>query len=131
MRTILFAIVFMLAVGALSFAEAAPQTVRVGVNKEKAIGKTKLRIKFIEFIEDSRCPVDVECIWAGNAKIKVRITSRGVSRVLTLDTLGSEKATVAHGYTFRLTGLTPVPRSNVRIDPSGYVATIEAEKVAK
>jgi hypothetical protein len=121
----------MLAIGALSFAEAAPQTVKVGVNKEKAIGKTKLRIKFVEFIEDSRCPLDVDCIWAGNAKIKVRVTSRGVSRVLTLDTMGSEKPIVAHGYKFRLTGLTPVPRSNVRINPSGYIATIVAEKVGK
>lgn len=121
----------MLAVGALSFAEASPQTVKVGVNKEKAVGKTKLRIKFVEFIEDSRCPVDVDCIWAGNAKIKVRVTSRGVSRVLTLETMNPDKAVVAHGYTFRLTGLTPVPRSNVRIDPSKYVATIEAEKIGK
>lgn len=121
----------MLAFGSLSFAQAAPQVVTVGVNKEKAIGKTKLRVKFVEFIEDSRCPADVDCIWAGNAKIKIRVTSRGVSRVLTLETMNSDKAVVAHGYAFRLTGLTPIPRSNVRINPSGYVATIEAEKVGK
>lgn len=121
----------MLAVGALSFAEAAPQTVTVGLSKEKAIEKTRLRVKFVEFIEDSRCPVDVDCIWAGNAKIKVRVTSRGVSRVLTLNTMDTGKADIAHGYKFRLTGLTPVPRSNVRINPSSYVATIEAEKVGK
>jgi hypothetical protein len=131
MKTLFIALIIAVTLGTAVVAEAAPQTVKVGVNKEKAIGKTRLRVKFVEFIEDSRCPVDVDCIWAGNAKIKVRVTSRGVSRVLTLDTMGSEKPIVAHGYKFRLTGLTPVPRSNVRIDPSKYIATVEAEKLGK
>ena len=32
-------------------------------------------IKFVKVIEDSRCPKDATCIWAGRAKILVEITS--------------------------------------------------------
>jgi hypothetical protein len=38
-------------------------------------------IKFVEVLEDSRCPKDVTCIWAGRAKILVEITSEGLETI--------------------------------------------------
>lgn len=34
-------------------------------------------IKFIDVISDSRCPKNVQCIWAGEAKILVAISKAG------------------------------------------------------
>ena len=34
-------------------------------------------IKFIEVMEDSRCPKDVACIWAGRAIVKAEVTANG------------------------------------------------------
>lgn len=31
-------------------------------------------LKFVEVLEDSRCPKDIVCVWAGRAKVKVAIS---------------------------------------------------------
>jgi hypothetical protein len=88
-----------------------------------------LKIAFIELVEDSRCPTDVNCIWTGNAKIKVRVTKNGRSKVLELDTLTRGMIPSYGNYQLKLKELTPKPRSNIRINRNGYVATIEVTKV--
>lgn len=41
---------------------------------EKAIIKTEaFEIEFLSVAEDSRCPPGVDCIWAGNARVKVSL----------------------------------------------------------
>lgn len=37
-----------------------------------------MSIKFLRFIEDSRCPSDINCIWTGEAKIVIEIYKRDV-----------------------------------------------------
>ena len=34
-------------------------------------------LTFYEVIEDSRCPTDATCIWAGQAKVRVRVQAKG------------------------------------------------------
>ena len=101
------------------------------VNQEKRFAKSKLSVRFVELVEDSRCPVDTQCIWAGNAKIKLRVSKNGRSHDLTLDTNGPNQTVTAEGYKIKLVGLTPAPRSNIRINRNGYVATLEAEKLTR
>lgn len=116
--------------GGTSFAGTQPsKSVAVKVNHEKSIARTGMRVKFVEMVEDSRCPKDVECIWAGNAKIKVRVSKNGRSKIIELNTGIENKDAQFAGYEFKLTGLTPEPRSNIRINRSGYVATIEVRSV--
>lgn len=107
------------------------ETVRVQINKEKRFAKSKLSIRFVELVEDSRCPTDTNCIWAGNAKIKIRVARNGRSQELTLDTNGPNQAATAEGYSIKLIGLTPAPRSNIRINRNGYIATFEAVKLSR
>ena len=38
-------------------------------------------IKFVKVLEDSRCPKDATCIWAGRAKILVEISSEGMESI--------------------------------------------------
>ena len=104
------------------------QDVTVKINTETA-AKGGLKIKFASLVEDSRCPTDTNCVWAGNAKITVRVTRNGQSKLLTLNTMERGAAPVFAGYRFKLTGLTPEPRSNIRINRNGYEATIEITKV--
>ena len=107
------------------------ETLRVQINKEKKFPKAKLSIRFVELVEDSRCPADAQCVWAGNAKIKIRVTMNGRSHDLSLDTNGQHQAATAEGYSIKLLSLTPAPRSNIRIDRNGYVATFEAVKLSR
>jgi hypothetical protein len=107
------------------------ETLRVQINKEKRFAKSKLSVRFVELIEDSRCPTDTNCIWAGNAKIKIRVSKNGRSQDLTLDTNGPHQAATAEGYSIQLISLTPAPRSNIRINRNGYVATFEAVRLSR
>ncbi|MFT5891354.1 MAG: hypothetical protein ACI9Y7_001455, partial [Dokdonia sp.] len=40
-----------------------------------------IKVTFLEVLEDSRCPKGVSCVWAGQAKIKVRIKEKGLAPV--------------------------------------------------
>lgn len=45
------------------------------------------QLAYLELVNDSRCPPDVRCVWAGNAEIRLRWTStRNDSRDFTLNT---------------------------------------------
>jgi len=133
MKGLIAGLMLMLAFGVVPMSAAKrAETVRVQINKEKSFPKAKLSVRFVELVEDSRCPSDAQCVWAGNAKIKIRVTKNGKPEIITLDTNGPHQyATTADGYSIKLVGLTPAPRSNIRIDRNGYVATFEVVKLTR
>jgi len=132
MKGLIAGLMIMLALGVVpATAAKRPETMRVQINKEKRFAKSRVLIRFVELVDDSRCPTDTNCIWAGNAKIKITVSSGGRSKMLTLDTNGPNQAATAVGYSIKLIGLTPEPRSNIRINRNGYVATFEAEKLTR
>lgn len=125
MRGIILSFILTLCFGGALSASAArhPETLRVQVNHEKRAAKSRLSVRFVEMVEDSRCPTDANCVWAGNAKIKIRVSKNGRSQDLTLDTNGQHSTATVEGYSIKLVSLTPQPRSNIRINRNGYVAT--------
>ena len=132
-RAFLLGIAILLAAGiTLAAGTKHQKSVTVKINNEAAVPDTNLRIAFTELVEDARCPEDTTCVWAGNAKIKVRISENGRSEVLELNTNPRSTETVKFGgYTLKLVKLTPVPRTNIRINRNGYEATIEVSKAEK
>ena len=130
MKGLVATIVLMLAVGVTPvMAKRQAENLKIQVNTEKRSPKSKLSIRFVEMVEDSRCPRDVNCVWAGNAKIKIRVSKNGRSHDLTLNTNGQDQSAIAEGYSIKLVGLTPEPRSNVRINRNGYVAILDIVKL--
>lgn len=68
------------------------------------------RVRPISLIEDSRCPIDVRCVWAGRVRILAEITLRGGGETLRREmTLGE-----------------PIAIDNGRLT----LAAVEPEKVA-
>jgi hypothetical protein len=125
--------VFIIAIvlGLTSGIYAAPQTknLLVKVDHERIVPGTRIKVKFIELIEDARCPTDVNCVWAGNAKVKLRLSKGSDEEVVELNTSLKPQTVDFGGYRFKLAGLTPRPRSNVRISRLGYVAALKADKL--
>lgn len=116
--------------GVLTAPAQSTETARIQINKEKKLARSKLTIKFLELVEDSRCPTDTQCIWAGNAKIKIQIRKNGRdAKTVELNTNLDAQSTTVAGYKIELTGLTPQPRSNIRINRNGYVATFRVTRV--
>ncbi|HSS22109.1 MAG TPA: hypothetical protein VLL54_18715 [Pyrinomonadaceae bacterium] len=73
---------------------------------------TKLEIKVLE-IQDSRCPRNVTCVWAGNGAVKLSVSLHGRNRqVLTLNTMNAQKFLSEQnygGYKLALQTLNPYP----------------------
>jgi hypothetical protein len=91
-----------------------------------------LRIRFAEVKEDSRCPADVTCVWAGNAAVLLEVSIRGRgSKSLTLNT-NSRSSLVDEnpyrGYKVKLVELNPYPRSNRSIAAGDYIVTLLVSK---
>jgi hypothetical protein len=81
-------------------------------------------LRFAGVKSDSRCPMDVMCVWAGDATIAISLTSPSggaAERELHVQPSGSE--TSYQAYSIRLTALSPYPRSNLQIRPEDYRAT--------
>ena len=131
MRLFVFNILFLLVFGVAGVATVkaqAAESIRVQINHQVRAYRSGIKVRFVELVEDSRCPVDVNCIQAGNAKIRVEVSKRGRSKSLELDTNSMKGAAIFEGYRFQLRKLTPEPRSNIRINRNGYVATIHVER---
>jgi len=90
------------------------------------IPASRLKIKFLSVVEDSRCPQGTQCIWAGNAKIKLRVTDHGRSRVFNLNTAKGDKTYSFRGYQIRLVKVSPTPVVNEHIRRGEYVVTLTA-----
>ena len=100
-------------------------TFSLAVGKTAAVNGSNARITFNRVTEDSRCPTDVVCVWAGDAKIELTISRDGSpvdTKVVSVTAPNNE--VVSGDLRIRFVGLAPVPRSS---DPSGsraYVAQL-------
>jgi len=85
---------------------------------------------FIRVSEDSRCPTDVQCVWAGNGVVDLAIRgSLGDVEHVRLNTLEEPRSLTRHGLEIRLMELLPYPVSTGSIDPADYVVELEVEPV--
>jgi hypothetical protein len=132
MRTIFSALVFTFIFGGfVSIYGQTSSQVKLLINKQKIVTKDKLTIKFASLVEDSRCPVDTNCIWAGNAKIQIKISSaKNAAKTFELNTNLNPQTVSFAGYEIKLVNLTPQPASNIRINRNGYAATLAVSKSA-
>ena len=83
-----------------------------------------LRIKFIAVTEDSRCPINVECFWAGNAKVAITIQKdENLPLNDSLNTYLKPREIEYLDYQIFIKNLEPNRDVNQTIPQSEYVAT--------
>jgi len=111
----------------------ALENVRLGrefklkVGRQATVKGTKLRIRFVAVENDSRCPSDVTCVWAGNAAVRLQLGTGRDSKTVTLNTSRSPSfvgETEYHSYKVKLVELSPYPRSDRKIARRDYTATL-------
>lgn len=73
-----------------------------------------------QVLEDSRCPADVQCVWAGTVKVKTSVTGSRGTATLTLE-LG--KGISTESGTITLTAVSPEKQSQSEIASRDYVFT--------
>jgi hypothetical protein len=95
------------------------------IGKTAAINGDGTRITFRQVREDSRCPVDVTCVWEGDAKIEVTIHRTGSPDETANLSLHSPNNEIRSGsLLIRFVSLAPPPHSTDSGNPPrrAYVA---------
>jgi hypothetical protein len=112
---------------AVSFEAGKPFRIRAGTIAR--VGDDGLLIGFRGVSEDSRCPVDVVCVWEGDASARIMATvGRAEWTGFDLHTRLDPREARFNDWKIRLIGVEPYPRSDRRIDPGDYVATLEVSR---
>jgi len=91
-----------------------------------SLNAAKMQVLFVSVIEDSRCPRDVTCIWAGEVKLLLEIQSAQAS--LPIEILERGDA-IAAGFRVTLVRVEPQPTSTAKIAPQDYRATLKIDKL--
>jgi hypothetical protein len=89
--------------GSAGGAAAAPGLVEARLGQTARLGDVGVRP--IAVVEDSRCPSDVECIWAGRLRLRAAVSGVGETELV----LGQALA-LPGGGTLTLVAAAPAPR---------------------
>jgi len=102
-------------------------SLRIGQSITFARGR--LVIKFKAVLEDSRCPTNVVCVWAGNGKVKLEILDiDGKNKAVILNTEDEPTTTILKGHILKLIALNPPRVDGVSISPKDYIITLRVER---
>src|SRR5215831_2036359 len=93
-----------------------------------------LELAFLRVVGDSRCPVDAQCVTAGQAVVQFagKSSEGGFDTFLAPLPSGTPEDSIPWAkwsdYRVRVMKLDPYPRAGVAIDSSAYVVTFMAKK---
>ncbi|HEY8164696.1 MAG TPA: hypothetical protein VIF83_04000 [Gemmatimonadaceae bacterium] len=103
----------------------------LGPGQAASVEGTSLAVLFRSVNADSRCRVDVQCVWAGDAAVLLTVASAGTTgeQDVTLHTTLEPKAETVGQYEVRLVEVAPVPRSAAPIPAPTYRVTLRVTRV--
>lgn len=101
---------------------------RLNVGQTAVLAGEPLTVRFATVLDDSRCPLGVQCVRAGEARIQVSLHAAGRdAQVVVLATDPPQPQRASYGeYDVTLVSLEPRPRQSVP-NPI-YVATLRVTK---
>ena len=129
-----FSLIFFLFIASLGFAQTeVAKTPQIAFKIELGTTVTSdgIKIQFEEVLEDSRCPVDVQCVWAGRAMVKVKISGSDMTeetRELIVGKKDKDVLCVVDDYVLKAMNLAPYP-DTTNAENKKYVLFILKEKL--
>ncbi|HRH40285.1 MAG TPA: hypothetical protein PKY82_01480 [Pyrinomonadaceae bacterium] len=101
------------------------QQITLQVGRQTKVFNRNLTVQFVSVLNDSRCPKDVRCISAGNAKIRIKVRKNfGPWQTFDINLYRNNSEVFFKNYRIDFTDLKPDLRSNVRINRFQYRATL-------
>ena len=101
------------------------QEFELKINQEAAIEGEGLAVVFESVLEDSRCPEGVDCIWSGNAKIRIKSSKqKHAPAPIELNTNVGPKSSSYLDYEIKLVALKPRPKADKPLQPNEYKAAL-------
>lgn len=105
-------------------------TLRYG--EEKAVGQSVVKLSFGRVIEDSRCPIEAMCVWAGNVQVELGIhAGMGPTFPLRLNTTLEPRSTVWGGIRITLLEVQPAKSATKPAKIEDYAVTVRLEPEGK
>jgi len=83
---------------------------RLAPGQTAVIAGADLAVTFRRVVDDSRCPSDVVCVWAGNGEVELSArTASDMTASIVLGTPSGPLEVVVGQYRIRVLGLDPYP----------------------
>jgi hypothetical protein len=91
--------------------------------------KDNLHMTFTSVVQDSRCPIDVQCIQAGTVVINTTLSAHGktINKNISLDKGSGE----FEGYKISVISVSPDRKSKSEIKSNAYIVTFHIESGEK
>jgi len=131
-RSLVLFLLIMTLVACRSASAPAPHTasldqeIHLAPGKRAVLSQQGLEIEFVRVIEDSRCPSDTTCVWAGEVKVRLSIRS-SPGQATQHDIVAGQNASVGE-YRVLVLRVQPEPISTRSISPDEYRATLKVEQ---
>ena len=104
------------------------QTFELRPGQTARVGTGGLLVGFRGVSQDSRCPIDVTCVWEGDAQLNLSATiERMAWTSLQVHTNVEPRSARFREYTITVLELRPAPREGQPIASGSYVATLRVE----
>ena len=101
----------------------------LGIGQSARIDSEKLIIKFKSVLEDSRCPINALCAWAGNGKVEFDVLDiDGENKTIVLNTEDEPRLAPLKGHKLKLVSLNPPRINGVSISLGDYRVTLFVER---
>jgi hypothetical protein len=95
--------------------------------EQAAFGPQRLSVEFLRVVEDSRCPSDATCVWAGEVKVQLS-TRTGDAAAVRHEIVAGQQATVGE-WRVLVVQVQPERSSTRTIAPEEYKVTLRVERV--
>ena len=145
MKILINALVFLsiclfVSLSSRAVAENSP-SLKIALSQQITLADKALTVTFKQIEEDSRCPADAHCIWAGQATISIEVSAPdnppailtltmpgGVPQLSPFAAISSDNKIVYAGYVIQLIGLEPYPHAKSTAEMSMPIATLKITK---
>jgi len=105
-----------------------PVDVELSLHETEVVPGTALALTLDRVVGDSRCPVEVMCVWAGNAEVQVSATLPGNAlEAHRLNSFLDPRVFEVGGYRVTFRRLFPEPREGAPIDSADYRLDLSVE----
>lgn len=109
---------------------ALDEVFELKIGEMARIPAASVAITFVDVLEDSRCPVDVLCPWAGNAKVLIRVEEIGRETLLIeLNSTNDPREVFFGDYRIDFMALLPHQRSTVELKRDDYILSLKVAGV--
>ena len=110
--------------GGITTVSLLPATVTLKLGGDVQVTSPDIRLRLVEFVQDSRCPVDVVCIQEVSVTLRFSVSVAGGPESGLILQTGETDSSL--GVVLRIREITPDRRVNVPlIDPRDYRVSLE------